>query len=357
MQKLHYPPPGSAPTAVPVSSESETHPTQIKLIEYDAHSFVEKQVSAVGELEDCVENQKVSWVNIEGLGSVETVQELGRLFQIHPLAITDILTLGQRPHLDAYDRQIFLLLQMVYSNPELELVFEQLSILIGDHFVLTFQEEPGHDVFEPVRTRLREGAGNARFLRNDYLAYTLIDTVLDHYFPAVEKIGEAIEGLEEALLERPTRANLRQVHEIRGALALLRRAVWPQRDVLLRLWHDESGLLSDRTKPFIRDTYDHALALIDLLESYRDATVNFMELYISGLTMRTNEIVRVLTVISSIFIPLTFIAGVYGMNFDRSSSVLNMPELGSPIGYPAVLLVMAAVAGGMLLYFKRKRWL
>jgi magnesium transporter len=355
MHKLHYPPPGSAPTAV--SAPSEARPTSIKLIEYDAHSFVEKQVDAVDELLDSLENQKVTWVNVEGLGSVELIQELGRLFQIHSLAIADIFTLGQRPHLDAYDRQIFLLLQMVYHNDDLELVFEQLCVLIGDRFVLTFQEEPGRDVFEPVRTRLREGVGNVRFLRNDYLAYVLIDTVIDHYFPVVEKIGEAIEGLEESLLEKPTRENLRQVHEIRDALALMRRAIWPQRDVLLRLWHDDSGLLSDRTKPFIRDTYDHALALIDLLESYRDATVNFMELYISGLSMRTNEIVRLLTVISSIFIPLTFIAGVYGMNFDRSSSPLNMPELSSPIGYPAVLVVMAAVAGGMLLYFKRKRWL
>jgi magnesium transporter len=355
MQKLHFPPPGSAPTAVPVPSEAR--PTSIKLIEYDAHSFVEKQVGAVDELFESLENQKVTWVNVEGLGSAELVHELGRLFQIHPLAIADIFTIGQRPHLDAYDRQIFLLLQMVYHNRELELVFEQLSVLIGERFVLTFQEEPGHDVFEPVRVRLRESAGNARFLRNDYLAYILIDTVIDHYFPAVEKIGDAIDGLEESLLEKPTRESLRQVHEIREALSLLRRAVWPQRDLLLRLWHDDSDLFSDRTKPFIRDTYDHALALIDLLESYRDATVNFMDLYISGLSMRTNEIVRVLTVISSIFIPLTFIAGVYGMNFDRTSGPLNMPELSSPIGYPAVLLVMVAVAGGMLLYFKRKRWL
>jgi magnesium transporter len=355
MQKLHYPPPGSAPTAVPAPSEAR--PTSIKLIEYDAHSFVEKQVGAVEELLESLENQKVTWVNVEGLASVELVQELGRLFQIHPLAIADVLTLGQRPHLDAYDRQIFLLLQMVYHNQELELVFEQLSVLVGERFILTFQEEPGHDVFEPVRARLREGAGNSRFLRNDYLAYALIDTVIDHYFPAVERIGEAIEELEESLLEKPTRENLREVHEIRGALAVLRRAIWPQRDLLLRLWHDDTGLFSDRTKPFLRDTYDHSLALIDLVESYRDATVNFMELYISGLSMRTNEIVRVLTVISSIFIPLTFIAGVYGMNFDRASSPLNMPELSSPIGYPAVLVLMAAVAGGMLLYFKRKRWL
>ncbi|MBV8277414.1 MAG: magnesium and cobalt transport protein CorA, partial [Verrucomicrobia bacterium] len=256
MQKLHYPPPGSAPTTVPVPSEAR--PTSIKVIEYDAHSFVEKQLGTLDELLDSLENQKVTWVNVEGLGSVDLVQELGRLFQIHPLAIADIFTVGQRPHLDTYDQQIFLLLQMVYHNQELELVFEQLSILIGERFILTFQEEPGRDVFEPVRARLREGAGSARFLRNDYLAYTLIDTVIDHYYPAVEKIGEAIEELEESLLEKPTRENLRQVHEIRAALALLRRAIWPQRDILLRLWHDDSGLLSDRTKPFIRDTYDHA---------------------------------------------------------------------------------------------------
>jgi magnesium transporter len=357
MQKLRYPPPGSAPTTLAVPSGSESYPTIIKLIEYDAHSFIEKEVSSVDELLGSLENHKVSWVNVEGLGSVDVVQELGQHFQIHPLAIADVFTLGQRPHLDTYDRQLYLLMQMVYHNQQLELVFEQLSILLGERFVVTFQEVPGHDVFEPVRIRLREGGGTARFLRNDYLAYALIDSVIDHYFPAVEKIGEAIEELEEALLERPTRENLRQVHEIRAALSLLRRAVWPQRDVLMRLCHDDTGLLSERTRPFIRDTYDHALALIDLLESYRDATVNFMDLYVSSISMRTNEIMRVLTVISSIFIPLTFIAGVYGMNFDRSSSVLNMPELSSPIGYPVVLLVMAAVAGGMLLFFKRKRWL
>ena len=357
MQKLRYPPPGSAPTALAVPSGSESYPTIIKLIEYDAHSFMEKEVSDVEELLSCLDNHKVSWIDVAGLGSIEIVKKIGQHFQIHPLAIADVFSIGQRPHLDTYDRQLYLLLQMVYQNKELELVLEQLSILMGERFVITFQEAPGLDVFEPVRIRLREGGGTARFLRNDYLAYALVDAVVDHYFPAVEKIGEAIEDLEEALLEKPTRENLRRVHEIRAALSLLRRAVWPQRDVLMRLWHDDSGLLTDRTKPFIRDTYDHALALIDLLESYRDATANFMDLYVSSITMRTNEIMRVLTVISSIFIPLTFIAGVYGMNFDRSSSVLNMPELSSPIGYPVVLLVMAAVAGGMLLFFKRKRWL
>ena len=357
MQKLHYPPPGSAPTTIPNPNKSESHPTVIKLIEYDAHSFVEKQVSSVDELFDCLQNHKVSWINVEGLGSVEVVQELGQHFQLHPLAIADVLTLGQRPHLDEYDRHLYVLMQMVYHNEDLELVFTQLSLLVGDGFVITFQETPGADVFEPVRVRLREGGGAARFLRFDYLAYALVDAVIDRYFPVVEKIGEAIEDLEEVLLEKPTRENLRQVHEIRVALALLRRAMWPQRDVLMRLWHEDSGLVSDRTKPFIRDTYDHALALIDLLESYRDATVNFMDLYVSSLSMRTNEIMRVLTVISSIFIPLTFVAGVYGMNFDRTASKLNMPELGSPIGYPACLLTMALVAGGMLLYFKRKHWL
>jgi magnesium transporter len=357
MQKLRYPPPGSAPTAVAVPSGSESYPTVIKLIEYDAHSFIEKQVSAVDELIDSLENHKVSWINVIGLGSVELVQELGQRFQIHPLAIADVFTPGQRPHVDAYDRQLFLLLQLVYHNQQLELIFEQFCLLLGEQFVVTFQEVPGHDVFEPVRARLREGGGAARFLRNDYLAYALVDAVIDHYFPAAEKVGQAIDKLEETLLESPGPESLRQVHQIRAALALLCRAMWPQRDVLIRLCHDDSGLFSDRTKPFLRDTYDHALALIDLSESYRDATVNFMDLYVSSLTVRTNEILRVLTVISSIFLPLTFIAGVYGMNFDRTSSVLNMPELSSPIGYPVVLLVMAAVAGGMLLYLKRKRWL
>jgi magnesium transporter len=356
MQKLRYPPPGSAPATVVLPAGAENHPTKIFLIEYDAHSFTEKEVTDIDDLPGSLDNHKVTWINVAGLGTTELIQRLGQQFRIHPLAIADVFTLDQRPHLDEYDQQLFLLLQMVCSKDS-ELVFEQLSLLIGEHFVITFQEQATHDVFEPVRVRLREGAGNARYLRNDYLAYVLIDAVMDEYFPVAEKLGDAVTEMEEALLEQPTREDLKQLHEIRRGVALLRRAIWPQREILLRLLQDESRLLSERTKPFIRDTYDHSLALLDLLESYGDATMSFMDLYVSSLSMRTNEIVRVLTIVSTIFIPLTFIAGIYGMNFDRTASRFNMPELGWPFGYPLALLLMAVVAGGMLLYFKRRRWL
>ncbi|MBV9276081.1 MAG: magnesium/cobalt transporter CorA [Verrucomicrobia bacterium] len=357
MQKLQYPPPGSAPATVIVPAGAEKRPTQISLIEYDANSFVEKEVTNIDDLAESLDNHKVSWINVAGLGSIELIKQIGQQFRIHPLAIADVFTLDQRPHLDEYDRQLFMVLQMVYHDEKSQLVFEQLSLLIGEHFVITFQEEADMDVFEPVRARIRQGAGNVRYLRNDYLGYVLIDTVIDQYFPVAEKIGDAISEVEDALVEQPSREQLKQIHEIRRAVAHLRRAIWPQREILLRLLHDENRLLSERTRPFIRDTYDHSLALLDLLESYRDATVSFMDVYVSSLSMRTNEIVRVLTIVSTIFIPLTFIAGVYGMNFERSAGPFNMPELGWPYGYPLCLLLMAVVAGTMLLYLKRRGWL
>ena len=350
MQKLRYPPPGSAPTTVVIPSGSEAHPTKVKLIEYDAHSFIEKEVDSIDELADSLESQRVTWVNVEGFGSVELVQQLGQRFRIHPLVIADVFTLSQRPHLDEYDRQIFVLLQTVHQKRPSEVVFEQLSVLIGERFVITFQRDAEHDVFDPIRIRLREGGGNARFLRSDYLAYTLIDAAVDHYFPAVEKIGNAIEEMEEILPKGPTREKLKQVHDIRKAVALLRRAVWPQQEILTHLLQDDSGLLSDRTKPFIRDTYDHVLALVDLLESYRDAALSLVDLYTSSLATRTHEMLRVMMIITSIFIPPIFIAAVYGMNSDRTASPFNLAEL-------VALGVMALVAGGVVLYFKCKRWL
>jgi magnesium transporter len=209
---------------------------------------------------------------------------------------------------------------------------------------------PGRDVFDPVRQRLREGGGNARFMGSDYLAYALIDAVVDHFFPIVESLGESIEDMQESLLELPTREKLEGVHDFRKALSQLRRAVWPARDVCARLWRDETGLISDRTKPFLRDSYDNTMSIIDLLESYRDAIRNVMDLYISSLSMRTNEVMRVLTIISTIFIPLTFLVGVFGMNFEY------MPELHLEYGYVGIWTVMLAVALGMVAFFKHRKW-
>jgi len=230
-------------------------------------------------------------------------------------------------------------------------------MVLGKEYLITVQEEIGSDVFDPVRLRLRQGAGNARYLKADYLAYALVDAVVDHYFPLSESLGESMEEFQETVLDAPTRERLKELHTFRGAIAELRRAAWPQRDVLGRLMRDETGLVDGRTKPFFRDCYDHSIAVLDILETYRDATRNIMDLYLSSLSIRTNEVVRVLTVISSIFIPLTFIAGVYGMNFDPSASGFNMPELRWQFGYLYAIGLMLAVAAGMITFFKLKKWL
>jgi magnesium transporter len=322
----------------------------LRLISYDAHSFQEREIGTIDELLDSVEGSKVNWINVDGLGDVATLRKLGEYFRIHPLALEDVFNTGQRPHIDEYEDQLFMVLQMVYQEEQGELVFEQMSVFLGEKYVITIQEDPG-DMFDPIRKRLREGRGNARFMRSDYLAYTLIDTAVDQYFPLSEALGDSVECMEEELLQNPTREKLRQIHELRQALAQLRRAVWPTREVITHLLRDDSGLVAEKTKPFLRDCLDHVLAIVDLLESYRDITTSFMDLYVSSLSMRTNEIMRVLTIISSIFIPLTFIAGLYGMNF------VHMPELHWRLGYPFALVLMLLVAVGMIAYFKRKNWL
>jgi magnesium transporter len=349
MQKVRYTAPGSAPATLVALPEQAGSKPKLQLIEYDAHSFQEREIE-LSDL-DSIQSSRVSWINIGGLGDVETLRKVGEHFQIHPLALEDVFNTGQRPHLDEYDDQLFIVLQMAYEETEGELVFEQVSLLLGKHYVITIQEDAAADVFEPVRKRLREGLGNARFLHSDYLAYTLIDAVIDQFFPLSEALGDSIESMEEELLTAPNRDKLEKIHEFRQVLAQLRRAVWPAREVLARLLRDESGLIAEKTKPFLRDCLDHVLAIADLLETYRDITTSFMDLYVSSLSMRTNDIMRVLTIISSIFIPLTFIAGLYGMNFAK------MPELHWRFGYPAVLIIMLAVASGMILFFKRKNWL
>jgi magnesium transporter len=357
MQKLHYHQPGTPPATLVVPPEHVGRKPVITLIEYDAYSIEERQVDSIEEVFGCLDNDKVSWINVDGLGDIHTLQQLGLQFRIHPLALEDILTAGQRPKLDEYDGQLFIVLQMAYEDKDEELIFEQVSLLIGEGYLITIQEEPGRDVFNPVRQRLREGGGNARFMKSDYLAYALIDAMVDHYFPIVESLGECLESIENTLLEHPDREKLRDVHDLKQALSQLRRVIWPTRDLLGRLMRDETGVIAERTKPFLRDCYDHSVSIIDLLESYRDATGNIMELYVSSLSMRTSEVMRVLTVISSIFIPLTFVVGIYGMNFNPEASPFNMPELNWPFGYPAIMLLMFGIAIGMVLFFKRKKWL
>jgi len=356
MDKLRYPPPGTAPATLVVPPEYQGQKPVISLIEYDAHSIEERKIETIDELLPCLDNDKVSWINVDGLGDPEFIQRLGQHFRIHPLALEDIFNIGQRPKVDEYDRQLFIVLDMGYENKEGEVVFEQVCVVFAEQFVITIQEEDSGDVFNPVRQRLRDGGGNARFMKSDYLAYALIDAVIDQYFPIIESLGESMEDFQETLLDQPTRERLRELHEFKRLIARIRRAIWPQREVLGRLMRDETGLVAARTKPFFRDCYDHTVIMVDILETFREATRNIMDIYLSSISIRTNEVMRVLTVISSIFIPLTFIAGVYGMNFDPKLSPFNMPELEWPFGYLFAICLMLAVAIGMIVFFKRKKW-
>jgi magnesium transporter len=356
MDKLRFPPPGTAPATLVVPPEYQGQQPVVTLIEYDAHSIEERKIETMDELLPCLDNDKVSWINVDGLGDPEFFQRLGRQFRIHPLALEDLFNIGQRPKIDEYDRQLFIVLDMAYENKKEEVVFEQVCIVLAENFVITIQEDPG-DVFDAVRQRLRDGGGNARFMKADYLAYALIDSVIDQYFPIVESLGESMDDLQETLLDQPTRERLRDLHEFKRLIARIRRAVWPQREVLGRLMRDETGLVAARTKPFFRDCYDHTVIMVDILETFREAARNIMDVYLSSINIRTNEIMRVLTLISSIFIPLTFIAGVYGMNFDPKLSPFNMPELEWTFGYPFAICLMLAVAIGMIVFFKRKKWI
>ncbi len=346
MQKLRYHQPGTAPATLALTPTLQGQRPAISLIEYDAHHLEERQIEKIENLIDCLNNDQVSWINIGGLGDVEFLKQLGTNLRIHPLALEDMLNTGQRPKIDEFDEQFFILLHMIYQDEDEDLLVEQVSLVLGRKFVLTVQENPDKDVFDPVRRRIREGGGNLRFMKSDYLAYTLIDAVIDHYFPIIDSMVDSMEDFQEQLLDHPTREHLRKLHDFKRTIWQIRRSIWPQRDILGRLMRDESGLISQRSKPFYRDCYDHTVMILDLVDNFREAVTNVMDLYLSSISMRTNEVMRVLTVVTTIFIPLTFIASIYGMNFDSKASS----------SYPAVLLVMLIIAVSMIIYFKRKKW-
>jgi magnesium transporter len=258
---------------------------------------------------------------------------------------------------ESYGEHLFIVADMVYADEDERLCGEQVSMFLGPRLLITIQEAVGGDVFDPVRVRLRSGKGWIRKSGADYLAYALLDAIIDHYFPVLEDLGSGIEELEDEVLQHPDRTCVSRIHHFKRTLMQLRRFVWPVRDIVTSLMHDESNLVRENTKVFLRDCYDHSVQIMDLVETYRDVNSGLMDLYLSSVGMRTNEIMRVLTVMSAIFIPLTFVAGVYGMNFDNSTSWLNMPELHHKWGYPICLAIMATIAIGQIIFFKRKKWL
>jgi magnesium transporter len=347
--------PGTSPGTLTVDPNAPK--PSVHVIAYDAGECVERHFSTVRELDalpGLLEHYSVVWVSVAGLGDAEMVQRLGELFHLHRLALEDVLSNHQRPKVEQYGDHLFIVARMLEGGARLET--DQLGMFLGQKFVVTFQNTLG-DCLDPVRERIRRGRGIIRTAGSDYLAYAILDAVVDYYFPTLEIFGEEIEALEESLISNVDRSVLARIHDVKARLLMVRRAVWPLREALHVLIRDPVPVIQDDTRIYLRDCSDHTFQIVDLVETYRELASSLMDLYHSALSNRMNEIMQVLTVIATIFIPLTFIVGVYGMNFDTKVSPWNMPELEWYWGYPVVWAVMLALAGGMLLFFRHRGWL
>jgi len=331
--------------------EKLTEKTRIGVVEYDGQGFQEKELET---LETCYlfpKEPAVTWINVVGIHQVEVLEKLGNCFTVHPLALEDILNTEQRPKVEDYGEDLFIVVKLIsYHEKTDEIEAEQISLILRPNALLTFQEKEGDD-FANVKERLRAGKGRLRKMGADYLAYTLLDIVVDQYFVVLEKLGERIEVLEGKLLADPGTATLQKIQNLKKEMLLLRKWIWPLREVISSLERGEFPGIQEGTRIYLRDVYDHAIQVMDAIEIYRDMLSGMLDIYLSSLNNRMNAVMKVLTIIATIFMPLTFLAGVYGMNFK------HMPELDWPWGYPLILGVMGFVAILMLTLFRRKKWL
>ena len=352
----HYGTPGTAPGTLAPPPDA-TSPVVVTAIHYTADDYTETLVTDLQEYLQTAPPEGVFWFNVDGLGDIEVIETLGAHFQLHPLSLEDVLHIPQRAKIEDYEHYQFLVFHMPLLDPETAGQTEQVTLFLGRAFVLTFQERPGSDMFESVRLRLRQPHSKLRQSGADYLAYALLDAAIDGFFPLLEELGEQLVALEEAVLEHPIRETMEAIYTVRRTLISLRRILWPLRQAVQSFGHDDSPLVTAATRLFLRDCYDHVLQVLDVLENYRELVTGLMETYLSSQTHHLNEVMKVLTMISTIFMPLSFIAGVYGMNFKTEASRWNMPELDWYLGYPLALLLMAAVATCLLIFFRRKGWL
>lgn len=346
--------PGKAPGEVTGEDVDRHGPPTISVLAYGPDTLEDKQDVSLDEALESVGQAPVTWINVDGLGDLDVLERLWDRFDVHPLIREDIVNVTQRPKFETYGERGALVVQMGQAHGH-DLDREQVTIVFGDDVVLSFQETHG-DVFDGVRERIRRGR-RVRSAGPDYLAYSLLDAVVDGYFPVLERFGEWLEEVEQEALVDPSEDTIEVIHELKRELVALRRAVWPLRDAVHQMQREESDLLTDETRTFLRDAYDHAVRLMDMVETYREVTNSLADVYYSTLSHRTNEIMKVLTIVASIFIPLTFLAGVYGMNFDPAASPWNMPELAWRYGYPATLAVMVVLGLGMAYAFRRRGWL
>ena len=342
---------GLSPGTLMHVGEKKTEKTRITIIDYDAAGFIEKEVGSVEECFPFKETSTVTWINVDGVHDASVIEKLGGRFDIHPLVLEDIMTTTQRPKIEDLGGAIFVVLRMIeFDETTFEMTADQLSLILGPNYVLSFQETRG-DCLDPVRVRIRTGKGRIRKLGPDYLAYALIDAVVDNYFFVLEKLGEKIDGLEERLIAEPRRELLHEIHALKRDMIDLRKSVWPLREVISGLERLESSLIKKSTGVFLRDVYDHAIQVIDTVESFREILTSMIETYLSSISNRMNEIMKVLTIISTIFIPITFLVGLYGMNF------LYMPEIKWRWGYAFVWAAIIGSVVTMLAFFRRKKWL
>jgi magnesium transporter len=342
---------GQIPGALIHIGDKKVDKAKVSLIGYNESGINEEKVTDLHSLRSQLKNENNLWLNVDGISDTEAVKKIGDVFNLHPLMLEDIVNTAQRPKFEDYGEYIFIVLKMIYfDNSKNEIHSEQVSLVLGNNYCLSFQEEVG-DIFNPIRERLRNKKGRIREAAVDYLLYCLIDSIVDSYFIILEKLGDNIEGMEDELIKKPTSNTLSFIYRLKREAAFLRRSVWPLREVISSLERDESSLVKKSTLVYLRDVYDHTIQVIDTIETFRDMLSGMLDMYLSSISNRMNEVMKTLTIMASIFIPLTFIVGIYGMNFKY------MPELDKSWGYPAVLSFMTLIFIGMIIYFKNKKWI
>jgi magnesium transporter len=353
VRRRRRPPIGASPGTLIADPAAEPTELNLTLISPDKCKTIRK--AGLSDVVRHADRWPVIWLDCVGLADITLIEEIGRIFGLHPLALEDVVNTGQRPKVDFFEDHAFVALRMI-DDAALHR-YEQVSIFFGEKFVVTFQERQG-DPFDPVRRRIESSEPNRlRSRQADYLAYALIDAIVDSYFPPIEAASETVEGIEDAMLHNPQKRQMQDLHQLRREVLTLKGVLWPLRDALATLVRSDVSFVKAETKVFLNDTLDHAVSLIELVETQRDVLSGLMDMHLSLSQARTSDIISVLTIVSAIFIPLTFLVGVWGMNFDASASPWNMPELHAYYGYPAALLFMLAVALGLVAYFKWKKWL
>lgn len=340
---------GAPPGTMVYSGKETTEKVKITLIEYNETEFIEKSFYDFSECLNSVNPALVKWINVDGIHKVELIETIGKYFNIHPLTLEDIVNTDQRSKFEDYDTYVVSIMKMIYYDTEIR--SEQLSVILFEGMVISFQEIHGGDAFDLIRNRLRQGKGRIRKMGADYLAYALLDAVVDCYFSILEKIGDRIELLEEELMDEPTKQTLKQLHHMKREMIFLRKAVWPMRELINNIERSETELIKPSTDIYLRDLHDHSVRVIDTVETFRDLLSGMMDIYLSSVSNRMNEVMKVLTIITTLFVPVTFIVGLYGMNFEF------MPELHTRWGYPITLIVIFLTIISLLIYFRRKKWM